>query len=124
MKSVPSCLIVDDNQSFLDVATGLLQQQGLTLVGSATNKDQALQLADEFSPDIILVDMMLGAESGIDLAGQLVELHPNSTVVLISTHAEADFAVLIDGSGAAGFIPKSRLSVSEIMRFVPGGSGS
>jgi DNA-binding NarL/FixJ family response regulator len=113
------CLIVDDNASFLEAAAHILQREGLTVVGAASSIADALGKARELRPDVILVDIMLGHESGFDLARRLAEADVGDpTVILISTHAEADFADLIDEAPAAGFMPKSQLSASMIRRLV------
>jgi DNA-binding NarL/FixJ family response regulator len=113
------CLIVDDNASFLEAAAHILQREGLTVVGAASSIADALGKARELRPDVILVDIMLGRESGFDLARRLAEADVGDpTVILISTHAEADFADLIDEAPAAGFMPKSQLSASMIRRLV------
>ena len=113
------CLIVDDNASFLDAAAYLLQREGLTVVGAASSIADALTQARELRPDVILVDIVLGRESGFDLARRLAEADfGNPTVILISTHAEADFVDLIEETPAAGFVPKSQLSASLIRRLI------
>jgi DNA-binding NarL/FixJ family response regulator len=64
-----------------------------------------------------LVDIVLGRESGFDLARRLVDADPDGAkVILISTHAEADFADLIDKTPVSGFVAKSELSANEIRR--------
>jgi DNA-binding NarL/FixJ family response regulator len=110
------CLIVDDSARFCQAARGLLEREGLTVVGVAASSAEALELAAALRPDVVLVDIVLGAESGFELAQRLVDADPDgrSSVILISTHAEADFADLIGDSAAAGFLPKAELSASAI----------
>ena len=111
------CLIVDDNPSFLEAATSILEREGLTIVGAASTGEEVLRQADQLRPDVVLVDITLGGESGFDVARRLVESDgPGPTVILISTHAEADFADLIDESPVAGFLSKSELSAAAIRR--------
>jgi DNA-binding NarL/FixJ family response regulator len=111
------CLIVDDNASFLKAATALLEREGVSVVGVASNGSEALTHARALRPDVILLDIALGAESGLEIARRLDEADPNGAkVILISTHAEADFADLIDATPAAGFVPKSELSASAVRR--------
>jgi len=114
--SVLRCLIVDDNASFLDAATTLLEREGLDVVGVALTIDGALGRAGELQPDMVLVDITLGSESGFDLARRLAEAYPDVTVILISTHAEADYADMIAATPAAGFVPKSELSAAAILK--------
>lgn len=116
------CLIVDDSQSFLDAARVLLEREGLTVVGVASTCAEARRQAERLRPDVILVDISLGDESGFDLARRLDEdcLGSEATVVLISTRAEEDFADLLAVSPAAGFLPKAELSASALRRIADG----
>jgi DNA-binding NarL/FixJ family response regulator len=108
------CIIVDDSLRFLEVATARLGRPGVEVVGTATTPDEAIDTVEHRRPDVVLVDISLGSESGFDLARRLAE-HPDPPmVVLISTRAEADYATLIAASPAVGFIPKSRLSVDAL----------
>jgi DNA-binding NarL/FixJ family response regulator len=112
-------LLVDDNESFLTAASGLLEDEGLTVVGTASDGAQARALAARLDPDVILIDIFLGEESGFDLARALVaQRDPEPAVILISTHAEADFTDLIASSPALGFLPKSELSADPIRRIL------
>jgi DNA-binding NarL/FixJ family response regulator len=108
-------VIVDDNAGFLKAAAALLEREGIRVVGVASNGAEALTRARELRPDVILVDIALGAESGLELARRLVDADPDGArVILISTHAEADFAELIDATPVAGFVPKSKLSAGAV----------
>ena len=119
-----SVLIVDDNGSFLDAARVLLEREGLSVVGVASTGAEALRRAEELSPDVLLVDITLGRESGFELTRRLVEdsRGKRSAVILISTHSEADFADLIAESQAMGFVAKSELSAEAIRRILDRGS--
>jgi DNA-binding NarL/FixJ family response regulator len=110
------CLIVDDNEGFLAVVRVHLTNGGVDVVGTATNQADALRQAEALRPDIVLVDISLGGESGFVLAPRLIERLPelDGRVVLISTHDEDDFAELIADSPAIGFIPKIHLSAHAI----------
>jgi DNA-binding NarL/FixJ family response regulator len=115
-------LIVDDNLVFLSAAGVLLEREGLQVVGKASTSAEALQREQELGPDVVLVDITLAGESGFELARRLDERdrgHPVA-VILVSTHAEADFADLIAESPALGFLPKSELSADAIRRIVNG----
>jgi len=113
------CLIVDDNPSFLKAAASLLEREGVTVAGVASAVADALRQARDLSPDVVLVDIMLGHESGFDLARQLAGAGPSGPpVILISTQAETDFADLIQEAPVAGFVPKLELSASAIRRLL------
>jgi len=110
------CLVVDDNRDFLQAARKVLESGGITVVGAASSSEDALLQAKETSPDIVLVDIVLGSESGFDLARRLTAATgpPRAAVILISTHSEEDFADLIAASPAIGFLPKWKLSARSI----------
>jgi DNA-binding NarL/FixJ family response regulator len=107
-------LIVDDSQHFLDAARNVLEQGGLAVVGTASTIAEALQLAQQLTPDAILVDVDLGGESGLDLAQRLAAAS-RARVVLISTYAESELTELIAASPAVGFVAKSEFSASIIL---------
>jgi DNA-binding NarL/FixJ family response regulator len=113
-------LIVDDNGLFLDAARVLLEREGLTVVGVAETGAEAIRQAAELRPDVVLVDISLGEESGFDLAERLVEdgLGHGAVVILISTRSEEEFGDLIAASPAAGFLPKAELSGSALRQIV------
>jgi two-component system, NarL family, nitrate/nitrite response regulator NarL len=115
------CLIVDDNASFLEAATDLLRRQGVAVVGVASSADDAVERVRELRPDVALVDIKLGAESGFEVAHRLADLGVDLKVILISTHAEADFAELIDGAPVAGFVSKVGLSAQAIEQLIGAG---
>ena len=118
------CLIVDDNPQFLEVARQLLDREGIAVVGVASSGTEALELADELQPEVTLVDIDLGEESGFDIAERLAAAtNGRSRVILISTYAETDFADLIAASPAVGFLSKSDLSASAISAILEGSSG-
>jgi CheY-like chemotaxis protein len=113
-------LIVDDNTHFLEAARRLLEREGMTVVGVASTTLDALRRADELRPDVTLVDIELGQESGFDLARRLTEGTGSQRppVILISAYPEQDLADLIEASPALGFLPKSGLSGRAIIDLV------
>jgi DNA-binding NarL/FixJ family response regulator len=118
-------VIVDDNAEFLQTARSLLERGGITVVGTALTGAQALRSAERHDPDVVLVDVGLGDESGFDVAERLNRAAgQRRRVVLISARAEEDLVDLIEASPAIGFVPKSRLSAGAIIKLLhPGGPG-
>jgi CheY-like chemotaxis protein len=110
------CVIVDDNPDFLDAAARLLERQGIDVVGVARSRSAGRNCVETLQPDVTLVDIDLGRECGFDFVEELHRSTPGATppVILISTHAEQDFAELIAASPAVAFLAKSALSGSAI----------
>jgi DNA-binding NarL/FixJ family response regulator len=115
------CLLVDDNASFREEMRGLLAEQGLDVVGGAGSGAEALRLIAELEPDVALIDIDLGEESGLELARRLRERPGQAAVpqvILISTHDEAEYADLIEVSSAIGFLAKIDLSAATIRQML------
>lgn len=109
---------MDDNGEFLAAARDLLEREGITVLGVASTIAQALQRIDELRPEVALVDVELGDESGFDLAQRLAERPDPVRVVLISTYAENDVGELLQASPAVGFLSKrdvSRQAIDELL---------
>jgi DNA-binding NarL/FixJ family response regulator len=114
------CIIVDDYQPFLNIARAKLERQGVAVVAVASNGTEALRQARELGPDVALIDITLGEESGFDVAR---EISPYvGTVILISTddhYEDEDYAEAFAGSPAVGFLSKATLSADAITQLVP-----
>ena len=117
------CLLVDDNDAFLETARALLERQGVQVAGVASNIAGALRQARALRPDVILVDIGLGEESGFELARLLAAdgqggQRVHADVILISAQAERDYTDLIAESPAAGFLYKPELSAQRIRQLL------
>jgi DNA-binding NarL/FixJ family response regulator len=112
------CVIVDDSRRFLDAARRLLVREGVTVAGTATTIAEAAGLIGRLRPDVVLVDIDLGGESGFDLITRLRADGEPAPMILISSHAEQDYADLIAASPAIGFVAKTSLSAGAIRRLL------
>jgi DNA-binding NarL/FixJ family response regulator len=117
-------LIVDDNAQFLEAARALLERQGMRIVAVASSGEDARRRLDETQPDLVLVDIDLGEESGLDLVRSIVhdERHDPPHVILISAYPEDDIVDLLDTCPAVGFLSKSSLSATAIEAMLRGES--
>ena len=90
-------LIVDDNAPFLEAATRALDADGLHVVGVASTTAEALVRERELRPDVVLVDLYLGDESGAELARLLADRAQGgpTRVILISTYPPQDLVDLV-----------------------------
>jgi len=111
------CLIVDDNQDFLRAAGNLLERGGIAVVGMASTGAQASHACRELRPDVVLLDIELGEETGFDIARQLAEQADTDKprVILISAYSGIDFADMIADVPAVSFLPKAALSAPEVL---------
>ena len=114
------CLIVDDSPRFVAAARALLEHDGMTIVGVASSGAEALRLYEELRPDVTLVDVNLGEESGFTVAEQLH--HAGSAtplpLILISSQDKQGIGDLIAASPAFGFVHKNALTADVIRDLV------
>lgn len=114
------CLIVDDNSRFGEEARGVLEHDGISVVGIAASGDEAVRLSNALRPDLVLVDISLGEESGFDIARRLLDSSNEQppAVIFVSAYDEREFSARIAASPALGFIPKTDLSAEQIHRLL------
>jgi DNA-binding NarL/FixJ family response regulator len=110
------CLLVDDSPAFQQAASALLGQEGIDIVAVASSGEEAIRHARELRPDLALVDIDLAGESGFAVIRRLAaEDGPVAgNLILVSSHAEEEFAELIEASPALGFIAKADLGADAI----------
>jgi two-component system nitrate/nitrite response regulator NarL len=113
------CVFVDDNPTFLEAGRAALEREGISVAAVATTSAEALRQVEAVHPDVVLVDIFLGEESGLDLARQLTDDSriDGSAVILISTHTEDDVARLV-AEIPAGFLSKAELTGEAIRRIL------
>jgi CheY-like chemotaxis protein len=112
------CVIVDDDPAFLHVAQATLERGGVIVSGVAGSGAEAAEQSRELLPDVVLIDIRLGEESGFEVARQLADNGHAPALVMISVDAWEDFADLIDESPATGFLAKTDLSGAAIRRIL------
>jgi DNA-binding NarL/FixJ family response regulator len=112
------CMIVDDNATFLTAIRSMLERDGADVVGSASNGHEALERAENLRPDIMLIDVRLGSESGFDVAHRVEESAAHSgwhpAIVLVSTHAEDELADRMAANPSLSFLDKTTVSAQKV----------
>jgi DNA-binding NarL/FixJ family response regulator len=101
-------LIVDDHTHFRETARRLLETEGFEVVGEAENGVDALRVAREVKPDVVLLDVHLPDFDGFEVAERLRQLDPAPAVVL--TSSRDDYGALVATSAARAFVRKDELS--------------
>jgi two-component system response regulator EvgA len=105
-----SVLIVDDHAGFRRAAARMLVQEGFEIAGQAPDGAAGLASAIALGPDVVLLDVGLPDQSGLEVARQVREQAPAAAVVLISTRDAGDYEERAAATGAAGFLAKGDLS--------------
>jgi len=100
-------LIVDDHPLFRDGLRQLIDREaGLSVCGEATESEEAVRLVNETKPDLVIVDISLGNQSGIDLIRTLKADDGELPLLVVSMHDESLYAERALRAGAMGYVMK------------------
>lgn len=103
-------LIVDDDKGIRDVLSDVLgREPEFQLVGQAEDGEQAMGLAMELRPDLVLMDIAMPRCNGFEAIRKIRIKSPRTKVILLSAQSEALYELAARSYGADGFIAKKRL---------------
>jgi DNA-binding NarL/FixJ family response regulator len=108
-------LIVDDHAGFRASARRMLEADGFEVVAEAGSGAEALQAAEAWKPELVLLDVYLPDIQGFEVAERLQVNGSAPAVVLTSSHDASDLGPMVEGSN---FIPKSELSGEALRRIL------
>jgi DNA-binding NarL/FixJ family response regulator len=101
-------LLADDHQMVREGLRTLLEQQdGIQVVGEATNGWQAVELARSLTPHVVVMDVSMPGLNGIDATRQIVNEIPTTKVVALSVHSDKRFVIEMLKMGASGYLLKT-----------------
>jgi RNA polymerase sigma factor (sigma-70 family) len=111
-------MLVDDHQLFREGLVALLAlDKGLTIVGQAATSRQAAALADEVTPDVVVLDLTLPDGDGIATTRELLRRRPRTRILILTMHTTQFFVRKALAAGAAGYALKSQ-PAEEILEAV------
>ena len=100
-------LIVDDHEIVRDGIKNIFDEQPETIVfGQAGTAAEALTLARDEDWDVVVLDLSLGARSGLEVLKELKQIRPRLPVLILSMHSEEQYARRAFKSGAGGYLTK------------------
>ena len=104
-------LVAEDDEAFLDVIALLLERDGLFAVaGRARNGREAVELAEELRPDLVVMDVEMPVLDGVQATRELQERMPEVPVLAISGHDYEERVLEIRDAGAVDYVRKARLT--------------
>ena len=110
-------LVVDDQPPFRAAARAVLNRvKGFELVAEAASGEEAVAVNDQLRPDLVLMDINMGAMDGIEATRQITAGQLDTMVILVSTYPEADLPPGARTSGAAAYLNKDELSPRAVRR--------
>jgi len=118
--AVTRVLIVDDHSTFAELLSFALScEADFDCIGTADSGSQAVETARRERPDMVVMDIQLGRESGLEAARQIRAIDPNIVVVVVSAHRDPTWVVRATQAGASAFAPKAG-SLSEMLSVLRG----
>jgi CheY-like chemotaxis protein len=103
----PRVLIVDDAAAMRTALRGLLEDHGLPVIGEAADGLQAVTMAEQLQPDIIVMDVRMPGLDGLQATTRITGAHPHIRVVVYSVFDSDQTQHAARQAGAAAFVPKS-----------------
>ena len=114
-------LVVDDQAPFRLAAKAVLRRLAeFELVGEASNGSEAVELAGDLRPALVLMDINMPEMSGIEATRRIVEANPDTVVILCSTYDVSDLPPDAATSGARGYVNKEQLGADTLRRLWEG----
>jgi two-component system, NarL family, response regulator DevR len=120
-------LIIDDHEMVREGLKAMLTAEAdFEIVGDAANAEQALELIQHLRPDVILLDVRLPGESGIDVCRTVTERYPETAVIILTTFTDETLVAQCIQAGARGFIVKDieRFDLKRSIRAVARGEAA
>jgi DNA-binding NarL/FixJ family response regulator len=106
-------VVVDDHELFRRGLRGMLEEQGLRVIGEAANGEEALRLAGHARPDVVVMDLNLPRMSGVEAARKLAVAAPAVNVLVLTVSGDEQSVTEAIEAGARGYLLKDA-SIEEI----------
>jgi len=111
-------IIVDDHKVFSDGIISILNEvDDINVINSATSAKDLIDLLRKEPVDVILMDISLGTESGLDITLTVKKLYPDIKVLILSMHAEKGYIIKAIESGASGYLLKE-IGADEMVKAI------
>jgi DNA-binding NarL/FixJ family response regulator len=108
-------LIVDDEPLFMQMVQSLLDvEAGVEVAGQAANGKQAVELAQELHPDVIVMDVSMPVMDGLEATREIRERDPDARVLILTGGTNATDVDKARTSGASGYLTKDRIAAELI----------
>ena len=101
-------VLIEDHQALREGSRAALGREGIEVLGTAARRREGRDLVERLDPDVALIDIRLGEDSGIDLTAELIDADPERRIMLYTGSSEIDLLMSGLDSGARGYALKDR----------------
>ncbi|MDQ1240176.1 MAG: hypothetical protein QG577_2362 [Thermodesulfobacteriota bacterium] len=98
-------LLVDDEEQFVEILSGRLETRGFT-VATAFSGDEAIEVLEKQEPDVVILDVVMPGQEGIDTLREIKQLRPLTEVIMLTGHGTVDSAIQGMRLGAYDYLMK------------------
>jgi len=100
-------VIADDHSIFRQGLRFLMESDGFTVLGEASNGHEAVNLTEKFRPDVVIMDFSMPRLNGLDASREIRRISPRSKVILLTAHREEQYVLEALSVGIKGYVLKS-----------------
>ena len=126
MSDTVRLLLADDHRMVRQSMRRSMEDAGFDVVGEASDGQEAVRLAGELRPDVVLMDVTMPVLDGVEATRQLRAGHARTQVVMLTMHADADVMRRARQAGAVGYLTKDCTidEVVDAVRLAASGDGA
>ncbi len=107
-----SVLLVDDHAMFRAGIKALLEQEGrVNVIGEASSGDEAVDLVRKLKPDVVVMDLSMPGSNGLEATRRIAALELDTSVLVLTVHAEEEYLVPVVEAGASGYLTKTSADI-------------
>jgi DNA-binding NarL/FixJ family response regulator len=107
-------LLADDHTMLREALRRSLESRGLDVVGEAADGDEAVRLAEELAPDVVLMDVSMPVLDGVEATRLIRQRMPDVQVVILTMHVDHDVLVRAVRAGASAYLVKDCTTESVV----------
>ena len=110
-------MLADDHTMLREAVRRAMETAGLEVVGEAGDGEEAVRLASEVKPDVVLMDVSMPVLDGVEATRQIHRSLPDAHIVMLTMHADAEVITRALSAGAIGYLVKDS-SMAEVVEAV------
>jgi NarL family two-component system response regulator LiaR len=108
MNSIIRVLLVDDHTVFREATAELIDHQpNMKITGQAGTGKEAISLAKQLQPDVVVLDIAMPRGSGLEVTKEISSSCPNTKILILSAHQDSEHVISLLEAGALSYLPKT-----------------
>lgn len=104
----PRVLLADDHAMFTEALRGILEHQQIHVVGVASDGREAARMAEQYRPDVAVLDLAMPLLNGLSAAREIERRSPETRVVILTSYSEEQYVLDALRAGVSGYVLKTR----------------